>query len=63
MTARSSRRLINQSPGSTLRQAILDSVNLLGGGGGDNNAVAFRYDGDADFADGDVPIRGEFLSD
>lgn len=31
-------------------------------GGGDNNAVAFRYEGDPDFADGDKPILGQYLS-
>jgi hypothetical protein len=31
-------------------------------GGGDNTAVAFRYEGDADFANGDKPISGQYLS-
>ncbi|MEO8428033.1 MAG: hypothetical protein ABI651_13060, partial [Verrucomicrobiota bacterium] len=31
-------------------------------GGGDNTAVAFRYEGDPDFADGDKPILGQYLS-
>ena len=31
-------------------------------GGGDNNAVAFRYDTDPDFSDGDKPIPGKYLS-
>ncbi len=31
-------------------------------GGGDNLAIAFRYDGDPDFADGDKPIPGIYLS-
>jgi hypothetical protein len=31
-------------------------------GGGDNSAIAFRYDGDPDFADGDKPIPGANLS-
>ncbi len=31
-------------------------------GGGDNLAIAFRYDGDADFADNDKPIAGQYLS-
>ncbi|MBI3415106.1 MAG: hypothetical protein HY043_07270 [Verrucomicrobia bacterium] len=31
-------------------------------GGGDNNAVAFRYEGDPDFADGDKPILGKYLA-
>lgn len=31
-------------------------------GGGDNNAIAFRYQGDPDFADGDLPIAGKYLS-
>jgi hypothetical protein len=31
-------------------------------GGGDNTAVAFRYEGDPDFADGDKPISGQYLS-
>jgi len=31
-------------------------------GGGDNLAIAMRYEGDAEFADGDVPIAGQYLS-
>lgn len=31
-------------------------------GGGDNCAVAFRYEGDPDFADGDKPISGDYLA-
>ncbi|MBM3834091.1 MAG: hypothetical protein FJ403_12640, partial [Verrucomicrobia bacterium] len=31
-------------------------------GGGDNSAIAFRYEGDPDFADGDKPIPGARLS-
>ena len=31
-------------------------------GGGDNAAIAYRFDGDADFADGDKPIPGSLLS-
>jgi hypothetical protein len=31
-------------------------------GGGDNLAIAYRYDGDAEFADGDKPIAGQYLS-
>ncbi|MBI4658885.1 MAG: hypothetical protein HY735_08580 [Verrucomicrobia bacterium] len=31
-------------------------------GGGDNSAIAFRYEGDADFQDGDLPIAGKYLS-
>ncbi len=31
-------------------------------GGGDNLAIAYRYDGDAEFADGDKPIPGQYLS-
>jgi len=31
-------------------------------GGGDNLAVAFRYEGDPDFADGDLPIPGSRLA-
>ena len=31
-------------------------------GGGDNCAVAFRYEGDPDFMDGDLPISGQYLS-
>src|SRR5437867_7878656 len=31
-------------------------------GGGDNTAVAFRYEGDPDFMDGDLPISGQYLS-
>jgi hypothetical protein len=31
-------------------------------GGGDNTAIAFRYEGDADFANDDKPIPGQYLS-
>lgn len=31
-------------------------------GGGDNLALAFRYDGDPEFADNDKPISGQYLS-
>jgi len=31
-------------------------------GGGDNLALAFRYEGDAEFADNDKPIAGQYLS-
>ncbi|MBI3414668.1 MAG: hypothetical protein HY043_05005 [Verrucomicrobia bacterium] len=31
-------------------------------GGGDNNAVAFRYKNDPEFADGDKPISGQYLA-
>jgi hypothetical protein len=31
-------------------------------GGGDNLAIAFRYEGDPDFADADKPISGKYLS-
>lgn len=31
-------------------------------GGGDNLAVAFRYDGDPDFADDGIPIEGKYTS-
>ena len=31
-------------------------------GGGDNNAIAFRYSTDPEFQDGDKPISGQYLS-
>lgn len=57
-------RLQNQSPFIDVvagKAYFIQSISNEGGGG-DNNAVAFRYQADAEFADGDKPILGKFLS-
>ena len=57
-----------------MRSAMDDVVEVTAGkpyfiqaieteyGGGDNLAVAFRYDGDPDFQDADLPILGHLFS-
>src|SRR5262245_36329831 len=57
-------RLINQSKFFDLvagKAYFIQSVSNEGGGG-DNNAVAFRYSDDPEFADRDKPILGQYLS-
>ena len=57
-------RLINQSPYINVvagKPYFIQSI-ATEGGGGDNSSIAFRYEGDPDFADGDKPILGKYLS-
>src|SRR6185369_16564876 len=54
----------NWSPYIQVTQGVPYFIEAIGTefGGGDNTAVAFRYEGDADFANGDLPISGQYLS-
>lgn len=57
-------RLVNQSPWIDVvagKPYFIQSI-ATEFGGGDNNAVAFRFEGDAEFADQDKPISGQYLS-
>jgi len=57
-------RPCNWSPYITVTKGQVLYIEAVAneGGGGDNLAVAYRYDGDADFSDGQVPITGDLTS-
>ena len=54
----------NWTPFIAVTQGKPIYIELVGTefGGGDNAAIAYRFDGDPDFADGDKPIPGKYLS-
>ena len=54
----------NWTPFITVTKGKPIYIELVGTefGGGDNAAISYRFDGDPDFADGDKPISGQYLS-